>query len=94
MNFLNTQNILSFCCAHFFGLLTLVVVAQPEGITWQHTLGAESFEWAGGLDKNESGYVVCGYSNSTTDDFSNNVGAMTCTSLPLIVKAPLCCSNR
>lgn len=56
-------------------LTTASTHAQPEGITWQQTIGGEDNEWIGGIVRgNDGAYVACGYTTSTEGVFSQNQG--------------------
>ncbi len=57
------------CSLHFS------ILAQPEGITWQQTVGGEGNEWIGGVTRGADGsFVACGYTTSTEGVFSQNQG--------------------
>ncbi len=56
-------------------LAVFIVSAQPEGLSWQQTLGASETEYFGGIAvRQDGGYFVCGYSNSVDGPFTGNQG--------------------
>lgn len=64
-----------FPCVGFL-FFALTASAQPEGITWQQTIGAEGNEWIGGVAKGSDGsFVACGYSSSIEAGFAQNQGS-------------------
>jgi hypothetical protein len=67
---MNPSYIILLLCVSCFNLL-----AQPEGITWQQTIGGEGNEWIGGVTRGSDGtFLACGYTTSTEDGFSQNQG--------------------
>ncbi len=67
---MNPSYILLLLCVSSINLL-----AQPEGITWQQTIGGEGNEWIGGVTRGSDGtFLACGYTTSTEDGFSQNQG--------------------
>ena len=58
-----------------FALIASLVHAQPDGITWQTTFGGSEMDYAEGVcARPQSGWLICGYSQSVEGPFAGNQG--------------------